>query len=407
MATATSPIPAYSPWARSQLVAKTSQIVYSRRMHVALVMNTAWGVKTLRSDLIRFLQCLQHHVSVVSRADASAIDLQRMGVRFEDWAVGRSSLNPFREGLAILRLRRIFARMRPEVILCFTPKAILLGSLAARATPSSHVFSVFTGLGFIFGDDNAIQRTLAPVIHFMFHRSLKNNHIVFFQNPDDLKLFVTHRIVPLERTCRLYGSGVDTKRFVPGPLNKGRAETVFLMIARLVAAKGVLDYIEAAKILKRDRCRAHFRLLGPFDDHPTAVGRDTIQSAVDSATIEYCGTTNDVRPYLQDADVFVLPSYYREGTPRSSLEALATAKPIITTDWPGCRETVVHDSNGYLVPVRDPVALAEAMRKLVDDHAQIRTMGEKSRNLAEELYDVDKVNAHLWREIRRVLPPER
>ena len=370
-------------------------------------MNTAWGVKTLRSDLIRFLQCLQHHVSVVSRADASAIDLERMGVRFEDWAVGRNSLNPFREGLAILRLRRIFARMRPEVILCFTPIAILLGSLAARATPSSHVFSVFTGLGFLFGDDNTIQRTLAPVIHFMFRRSLKNNHIVFFQNPDDLKLFVKHRIVPLERTYRLYGSGVDTKRFVPGPLNKGRAETVFLMTARLVATKGVLDYIEAATILKRDRCHAHFRLLGPFDDHPTAVGRDTIQSAVDSATIEYCGTTNDVRPYLQDADVFVLPSYYREGTPRSSIEALATAKPIVTTDWPGCRETVVHDSNGYLVPVRDPVALAEAMRKLVDNHAKIRAMGEKSRKLAEKLYDVDKVNAYLWREIRRVLPPER
>ena len=142
-----------------------------------------------------------------------------------------------------------------------------------------------------------------------------------------------------------------------------RGETVFLMISRLVASKGVLDYIEAAKILKHDRCRAHFRILGPFDDHPTAVDRDTIQSAVDSGTIEYCGTTTDVRPYLQDADVFVLPSY-REGTPRSSLEALAMATPIITTDSPGCRETVIHDSNGYLVPVRDPVALSEAMRKL-------------------------------------------
>ena len=120
-----------------------------------------------------------------------------------------------------------------------------------------------------------------------------------------------------------------------------RRKTVFLMIARLIAAKGVLDYIEAANILKRERCRAYFRILGAFDDHPTAVDRDTIQSAVDSGTIEYCGTTNDVLPHLQDADVFVLPSYYREGTPRSSLEALATAMPIITTDSPGCRETVI------------------------------------------------------------------
>ena len=366
-------------------------------------MNTAWGVKTLRSDLIRFLQSLRHRVSVVSRADAAVPDLQSMGVAFEEWAVARSGLNPFREGFATLRLRRLLSHMKPEVILCFTPKAILLGSLAARATPTSHVFSVVTGLGFIFGNDSAPKRALTPVIRFMFRRSLKHNHIVFFQNPDDLKMFVAHRIVPLNRTCRLYGSGVDTKRFVPDPSGHERDETVFLMIARLLTAKGVLDYIEAASILKRERCRAHFRLLGPFDDHPNAIDRDTIRSAVDSGIVEYCGTTNDVLPYLQDADVFVLPSYYREGTPRSSLEALATAKPIITTDWPGCRETVVHDRNGYLVPVRDPRALAQAMCKLVGAHDQISTMGSRSRKIAEELYDVDKVNTYLWSEIRRAL----
>ena len=373
-------------------------------MHVALVMNTAWGVKTLRSDLIRFLQSLRHNVSVVSRGDAAAIDLQRMGVTFEDWAVARSGLNPFREGLAILRLRKLLARIQPDLILCFTPKAILLGSLAARAIPTIHVFSVFTGLGFLFVRDSALMRVLAPTIRFLFHQSLKNNRIVFFQNPDDLKLFVTHRIVPLDRTCRLFGSGVDTKRFIPGSTQKTCTETVFLMIARLVAEKGVLDYIEAANILKGDRCPAHFRLLGAFDDHPDAVDRETIQAAVDSGIVEYCGTTTDVRPYLQDADVFVLPSY-REGTPRSSLEALAMAKPIITTDSPGCRETVIHDSNGYLIPVRDPVAIADAMRKLIGNIDKIRTMGARSRKLAVELYDVDKVNAHLWREIGGALMP--
>lgn len=371
-------------------------------MHVALVMNTAWGVKTLRSDLIRFLQSLRHHVSIVSRGDEAAIDLERMGVTFEDWTVTRTGLNPFREALAILRLRRLLARMQPDLILCFTPKAILLASFAARATPGSHVFSVFTGLGFLFGSGSALMRALTPALHFLFQQSLKNNQMVFFQNPDDLTLFVAHRIVPLDRTCRLYGSGVDTKRFVPGASKNGRDETVFLMVARLVTAKGVMDYIEAAKILKRERCLAHFRLLGAFDDHPTAVDRDTIQSEVDSGTIEYCGTTTDVLPYLQDADVFVLPSY-REGTPRSSLEAMATAKPIITTDSPGCRETVIHHENGYLVPVCDPVALAGAMRQLVGDRDRIRAMGSRSRQLAEDLFDVDKVNAHLWREIRRVL----
>ena len=375
-------------------------------MHVALVMNSASGVKTRRADLIRFLQSIGHSVTVVSAIDSTADDPGTTGVTFVHWPVSRHGINPFVESLSLLALRKILSTLQAHIILCFTQKAVLYGSLAARSIPHSYVFSVFAGLGYLFSEDSALLKPLRPLIYLFFKYALKNNHIVFFQNPDDLNLFVTHRIVPLDRTCRLYGSGVDTKRFVPGQSQrKRRGETVFLMISRLVASKGVLDYIEAAKILKHDRCRAHFRILGPFDDHPTAVDRDTIQSAVDSGTIEYCGTTTDVRPYLQDADVFVLPSYYREGTPRSSLEALAMAKPIITTDSPGCRETVIHDSNGYLVPVRDPVALSEAMRKLVGERDQIRTMGARSRKLAEELYDVDKVNAHLWCEIRRALKP--
>lgn len=374
-------------------------------MHVAVVMNTAWGVKTLRSDLIRYLQSLGHRVSVVAHAgvEAEAADLQRMGVQFEQWSVSRSGLNPISDGFAILRLAFCLVRMQPDVVLSFTPKAILLCSVAARATPRSHVFSVFTGLGYLFGQDSALKR----IILFLFRWSLQNNRLVFFQNPDDLQQFVEGRIVRHERTSRVYGSGVDTNRFYPAPpsLHLHRSETVFLMIARLIVPKGVLDYIAAAHILKREGCSARFRLLGQFDDHPTSVDRDIIQSAIDAGTIEYCGTTSDVRPYLSDADVFVLPSYYGEGTPRSSLEALAMAKPIITTDSRGCRETVKQDNNGYLVPVRDPVALADAMRKFVSNRDRITIMGSRSRQLAEELYEVDKVNTQLWGAISRAIRP--
>ena len=368
-------------------------------------MNTASGVSILRADLIRFLQSIGHRVTVVAATDSTAHDLQSRGVTFVNWPVSRQGLNPFAEARSLWSLRNILTYLKPQVILCFTQKAVLYGSLAARSIPRSSVFSVFAGLGYLFSDDSALLKRSRPLIQLVFKYALKNNSIVFFQNPDDLQLFVTHRIVPPYRTTRLYGSGVDTKRFVPSPAFNKRSDVVFLMVARLIAAKGVLDYIEAAKILKRERCRAHFKLLGEFDDHPTAVSRDTIQSAVNSGLIEYCGTTNDVLPYLQDTDVFVLPSYYREGTPRAALEALAAAKPVITTDWPGCRETVIHDGNGYLVPVRDPAALAGAMRNLVGDRDKIRTMGSRSRELAEELYDVDKVNAHLWCAIGRVVKP--
>ena len=372
-------------------------------MHVALVMNSASGMKTLRSDLIRFLQSLQHQVSAVCPVDANASDLQRMGVTVEDWVLSRTAMNLLRDGLSIIRLRRILTRIQPDVILCFTPKAVVLGSLAARVAPHSPVFSVLTGLGFLFRDDAGLTYALSLVVRALFRYALRYNRIVFFQNPDDLELFVSQRIIPVSRTCRVYGSGVDTKRFAPRVSRKTREETVFLMIARLISDKGILDYIEAARILKREQCPAHFMLVGGFDDHPTAVDRSTIQTSSSSGIIEYCGTTADVRPYLRDADVFVLPSYYREGTPRSTLEAMAMAKPIITTDSPGCRETVIDSRNGYLVPIRDPLSLAAAMRRLVGNPNQIREMGSTSRKLAEALYDVDKVNWHMWREITQSL----
>ncbi len=368
-------------------------------------MNTASGVRTRRADLIRFLQSIGHIVTVVSATDRTADDLRTMGVTFVHWPISRQGLNPFAEALSLLSLRNILFHLQPHVILCFTLKAVLYGSLAARTIPRSTVFSVFAGLGHLFSDDCSMLLPFRPLIQTVFRYALKNNPVVFFQNPDDLELFVTRGIVPQRRTYRLYGSGVDTARFSPNSDRVPSARTTFIMIARLIRPKGILDYIQAATILKREGYDVRALLLGPFDDHPTAIDAYTIHASEASGVIEYLGRTSDVRPYLDSADVFVLPSYYREGTPRSTLEAMAMGKPVITTDAPGCRETVIHDSNGYLVPVRDPVALAGAMRKLVGARDQIRIMGLRSRELAEELYDVDKVNAHLWREIDRILEP--
>ena len=373
-------------------------------MHVALVMNSASGMKILRLDLIRFLQSLRHRVTAVCPSDSAAwANFEPIGLHHENWKVSRDGMNPIREVLSILRLRRLLTRIQPDVILCFTPKAVLLGSLAARRLPQSNVFSILTGLGFLFGRDGHLPKLLAPMIHTLFRHALKRNRLVFFQNPDDLELFVSRRIVPRNQTHRIFGSGVDTRRFVPRIPREPQDNTVFLMISRLICAKGVLEYIEAARILKHEGRPAKFRLLGPFDKHPTAVDPAAVSTATRSGVIEYCGTTDDVRPYIRDADVFVLPSYYGEGTPRSSLEAMAMGKPIVTTDSPGCRETVVQGRNGYLVPIRDPIALANAMRELIGNRERIQSMGLRSRGIAEDLYDVQKVNSDLWREISRTL----
>ena len=362
-------------------------------------MNSASGVKSHRVDLIRYLLSCGHRVTVVCAPDAELSSLQRIGVALVSWSVSRSGMNPLLELLSILRLRTILSQLSPSIILCFTQKAVLYGSIVARCIHNSTVFSVFAGLGFLFGEENRVVRAISPIIRTAFRVALKNNPLVFFQNPDDQEHFVSKNILPHYRTCRIYGSGVDTNRFTPTTRSHSHFSTSFLMVARLIIPKGVLDYIQAASILKQEGHLLRVSLLGPFDDHPTAVDPDLIRTSQDAGVIEYLGTTNDVRPYLDEADVFVLPSYYREGTPRSTLEAMAMAKPIITTDSPGCRETVLHDRNGYLVPIRNPIRLADAMRNFVGNQKRVREMGQRSRELAIDRYDVDKVNRHLWKKI--------
>ena len=364
-------------------------------------MNTASGVRTRRSDLIRYIRADGHSITIVCHRDSASSDLRRMGVTLVHWRVSRRGMAPISELRSMVGLRNILARIRPDIILCFTPKAILYGSIAGRLIPKGHVFSVFAGLGYLFSEEHLLLRVSAPLVRRFFRTTLKNNRVVFFQNGDDLRDFISHSIVPAYRARLLNGSGVNTARFVPERLPHSRSETVFLMIARLIASKGVLDYIRAAEILKHERQSIRARLLGPFDDHPSALSRATIEAAHAHGTIEYLGTTDDVRPYLDDADVFVLPSYYREGTPRSTLEAMAMAKPVITTDSPGCRETVIDNVNGFLIPPRNPRKLAAAMTELVGDIVRIGAMGRMSRQFAVEKYDVQKVNRQLWQEVCR------
>ena len=245
-------------------------------MHVTVIMNTASGVRTRRADLIRFLQSIGHIVTVVSATDRTADDLRTMGVTFVHWPISRQGLNPFAEALSLLSLRNILFHLQPHVILCFTLKAVLYGSLAARTIPRSTVFSVFAGLGHLFSDDCSMLLPFRPLIQTVFRYALKNNPVVFFQNPDDLELFVTRGIVPQRRTYRLYGSGVDTARFSPNSDRVPSARTTFIMIARLIRPKGILDYIQAATILKREGYDVRALLLGPFDDHPTAIDAYTI-----------------------------------------------------------------------------------------------------------------------------------
>ena len=367
-------------------------------MHVAIVMNTAFGAKALRGDLIRFLLAEGHRVTVLCENDHAVAALRGLGASVIRWRVSRAGTNVLRDLLAVLRLRRRLVMCRPDVILNFTPKGVIYGSLAARLTGHRPVFSVITGLGHLFTDDRR-RRAMRALVARLYRLALQRNARVFFQNPDDQELFIRCSVVPRSRTCRVYGSGVDIERFAPTRKPQGdRRETTFIMVARLLREKGVVEYLQAAAMLKRDGASVRAVLLGPFDDNPSSITPATLRNYERAGVVRYCGQVEDVRPYLDDADVFVLPSY-REGTPRAALEALAMCKPVITTDAPGCRETVVDGDNGFLVAVGDASALAHAMSRFVGHSDIVASMGARSRAMAENRYDVRSVNRQLWSEV--------
>jgi glycosyltransferase involved in cell wall biosynthesis len=247
------------------------------------------------------------------------------------------------------------------------------------------------GLGYAFGTLTWRQWLLGYVVRNLYRVALQSSSGVFYLNPDDLKLFKDLRITPDDiNVTLLNGIGVDQDWYLPCDLP---AEPVFLLIARLLADKGIREYQHAARRLKARYPRARFLLAGDLDPNPLSIGAAELASWQADGAIEYLGHLDDVRPAFAAARVYVLPSYYREGTPRTVLEAMAMGRPIVTTDAPGCRETVVDGVNGYLVPVRDDVALEMAMERFILDPSLAERMGRESLAIAREKYDVHKVNA--------------
>jgi glycosyltransferase involved in cell wall biosynthesis len=250
---------------------------------------------------------------------------------------------------------------------------------------------MITGLGMALGGEQRRSRWLRPMIGLMCRLSVGHSRRIFFQNPDDLRAFERLGIVrDAEQPVLINGSGVDLEAFRPAPLP---ASISFLLIARLFREKGIREYVEAARLIRARHPQVRFRLVGWIDRHAGAIPEDELAGWQREGVIEFLGRLEDVRDAIAASSIYVLPSYYREGTPRTVLEAMAMGRPVVTTNAPGCREPVRHGVNGYLVPPRDVRALAQALQRFIDQPQLMATMGRQSRRLAEERYDVHKVNA--------------
>ena len=343
-----------------------------------------------RGPLIKHLLALGYEVHVAAKQASveQVAVLANMGVAFHAVPFVRAGMNPFRDGVTGVALYKLFKALRPDAVISYTSKPVIYGSLAAHMAGVPHIVAMVTGLGYSFIDGLERKRKFAKWVSSLFYGfALPRCARVLFQNPDDRADFEKLGLLCRVRNVAVVnGSGVDTDYFSPSPLP---AKPAFLVIARLLADKGVREFAEAVAEIKTQLPEVEFRLLGGLDPSPNGVTEAEVQSWV-AQGIVYLGETKDVRPVIAAASVIVLPSY-REGTPRSVLEGMAMGRAIITTDVPGCRETVVDGVNGLLVPVRDAKALAAAMLALVRDPAQVTRMGEASRRIAVEKYRAEVV----------------
>lgn len=361
-------------------------VTFSAFMRVVICSNTAWSLYNFRAGLIRSL--LAHGMEVVAVAPPDskhATLLTGLGCRFEPMPMDNKGTSPVADALLTARFARLFRRLKPDWFLGYTIKPNVYGSLAARLFGIPVINNV-SGLGTAFIRHGWLTR----VVSALYRVTLGSSRTVFFQNPDDLSLFVDAGLVRREQARLLPGSGIDLQRFAPVAtgLRRESEGPVFLLIARLLWDKGVGEYVEAARLVRAKLPEARFQLLGFLDvENRTAVPRADVDAWGREGLVDYLGAAEDVRASIAAADCVVLPSY-REGTPRSLLEAAAMAKPLLATDVPGCRTVVDDGVNGFLCSARDPKALADAMIRFAKLDPQARQlMGDASRAKMEREFD--------------------
>jgi glycosyltransferase involved in cell wall biosynthesis len=367
-------------------------------MKILLIAGFAESLINFRGPLIRALQGKGFDVHVaapnVHANKLICLQLNTMGLWIHQVPLQRTGTNPFADLRLAWSLFILLRKIAPDMVLSYTIKPVIYGTFAAWVAGVPKRFALITGLGYSFQGDGR-RAYLQTLVQRLYRLALAKAQCVFFQNKDDLSLFQTRNLLSLNTSvCVINGSGVDLNSYAVRPFPKTDllGGVKFLFIGRLLGDKGIREYVQAAHMVKVKFPNAKFMLVGALDSNPNSISKSELESWLASSNVEFLGSLVDVRAAIEGCNVYVLPSY-REGTPRTVLEAMSMGRPIITTDAPGCRETVLEGENGFLVPVKDVDALVKAMEKFILDSSLIPIMGKRSREIAEEKYDVQKVNA--------------
>jgi glycosyltransferase involved in cell wall biosynthesis len=356
---------------------------------ILLFANTDWYLFNFRLALAQALQREGDEVVLVSPDGPYAPRLQALGFRWLSFPLSRQGLNPFAEFGTIVRLARLYRREKPDLVHHFTVKCVLYGSAVARLLRIKTVNSV-TGMGFVFMEGKGPRRILANLVMALYRLVLKGTFVIF-QNPDDRAYFLQHGLVDPKRIALIRGSGVDTARF--HPQEEPRGTPLVILPARLLWDKGVEDFVTAARMLRAEQAPLRFALVGDSDpENPASIPLSQLNDWQREGMIEWWGWRGDMEQVYTRASIVCLPSY-REGVPKTLLEAAACGRPIVASDVPGCREVVRDGENGYLVPAHDPRAVADAIRKLIADPSRRIQMGKRGREIAVQEFSAAQVTS--------------
>ena len=370
-------------------------------MRILVLSSLSYSLVNFRGRLLRAIVAEGHDV-VVSAPDRDAeveAKLARWGIRFVQTPMSRAGSNPISDLRTLMSYVRLILTERPGLVVAYTQKPIIYGGLAVRLVGGCRFFALMSGLGHVFSRAGEERPLLRRLVCKLYRRALRGAETVFVFNRDDRAEMLRLRILSShQRVVQVPGSGVDLDFFRSVPVPSG--VPTFLMIGRYMRDKGIAEFIAAAKIVRQRHPNVRFQLLGRVEDQsPTGISRAEVEQWSGDA-VELIDETHDVSPYLAASTVFVLPSYYREGLPRTILEAMATGRSVVTTNMPGCREPVTAEVNGLLVRPQCAESLASALFRFIDEPELAQRMGKESRRIAERDYDVTLVNSLLLAEMK-------
>ena len=371
-------------------------------MKIIVMNNKASFLVSFWSVLIRRLHAEGHLVTCfVPAGDPEAERaLRESGADIVNYPLDNKGLNPFRDAKTCVALYRLFRKTGADVLYASTIKSVIYGVPVAALAGIRARYAMITGLGYMFEANTLPKKALTCLAALLYRIALSCCRAVFFQNSDDIRTFQDWHCLPAAAPVVLTrGTGVDTEHFAPSAPAGGSPE--FLLVGRLLEAKGLYEFAEAARLVKAKYPDVRFCLLGAPEPSRGGVPMDTIRGWEREGLLEYLGVTRDVRPFVEQARVVVLPSW-REGLPCSLMEAMSMGRAIVATDVPGCRDVVVHGQNGFLVPAKNPAALAQALERFVEDASLAESMGKAGRTLAEGELDARKAAELILRTMRMI-----